>query len=144
MRAEGYLMDATLDDGLLTVEGRGRAGRLALDWDMRDRMEALQERMAQEERVAVAEGQGGLGDARTREQIQRALADTRRALADKTTPRIPVAIIDRVEFSDANPVKNGRITVHVGEKKAIFHFRRKTRDQARELYEELMRQMDTR
>ena len=67
-----------------------------------------------------------LGDdpsrAEKREQSGRDLQQIRKALGDKTTPRIPVAIIDRVEFSNANTVKNGRITIHVGDKKAIFHY----------------------
>ena len=99
MRAQGYMMDATLEDGLLTVEGRGRTGRFALDWDMSDRMEALEEQVAAEHEQ--------LGDdpsrAEKREQSGRDLQQIRKALGDKTTPRIPVASIDLVKSPTRTP-----------------------------------------
>ena len=53
MRAQGYMMDATLEDGLLNAEGRGflLAG-LPFIWDMSDRMEALEEQGGRRARAA--------------------------------------------------------------------------------------------
>jgi hypothetical protein len=96
MKAVGYLMDATLEDGILTFEGRGRAGGFALDWDLSDRMSEI-------------DGTGWSAETR---------AKVKAALADKSVPCVPVGLIDRAEFKDANPLVNGSITIHVGDKKA--------------------------
>jgi hypothetical protein len=54
-------------------------------------------------------------------------------LAAKSNPVVPAGDIDEVRFTDANPVKNGNITIHAYGYKAKFVFRRKTRDEARAL-----------
>lgn len=125
MKAVGYQMDATLENGLLTVEGRGRVGKAALDWDLVDRIGAVGDN--------ASDGQGGLGDAKTR-------AELKDAIANVTAPSVPLADIDLIEFKDANPLINGCITIHAYGKKAQFHFRRKTRDECRALFEEIERQ----
>jgi hypothetical protein len=118
VKAEGYLMDATLKDGVLSFEGRGRAGRFALDWQMSERLGS-----------SVPEGPGTTAS--------EAVTAFRAALAAKSNPVVPVGDIDEVQFSDANPVKNGNITIHAYGYKAKFVSRRKTRDQARALCDEL-------
>lgn len=112
MRAVGYLMDAELDDGVLTIQGRGRAGRFALDW-------------AVSERIGAPKDMDAL----------------KAAMRNRGTLTVPVADIDDVEFSDANHVKNGHITIYAYGHNAKFVFRRKTRDQARALFDELARQI---
>ena len=112
MKATGYMMDATLEDGELTIEGRTSTGRAALDWDLSDRLT-----QAKAERRPVSE--------------------LNRIKNDRTTPTMKVADIDEIEFADANPIKNGHMTVHAYGHKANFHFRRKTRKEARALYDEL-------
>lgn len=125
MRATGYQMDATLEDGILTVHGRSKVGKVALDWDFPQRLNAVAEN--------ADPGQGGLGDAKTREEIRHAMSDT-------TSPCVPVADITDAEFKDASALVNGRITIHAYGRKAIFHFRRKTREECKELFDELQRQ----
>ena len=124
MKATGYQMDATLENGVLTVEGRGKVGKVALDWDMGDRIAAVE--------ANADEGQGGLGDAKTR-------AELKDAVTSLASPSVPVADITSVEFKDANALVNGSITIHAYGKKAKFHFRRKTREECRALYEEIQR-----
>lgn len=126
MQATGYNMNVTLEDGLLTIEGTNSLGRRALDWDATDRLK-------QAETEALADKEA-TGDPRT-------MAHLKKALADPTTPIIPVAMIDEVTFKNANAMTNGKIVVRVGDKKAQFHFRRKTRDECERFYEELVRQV---
>ena len=125
MKATGYQMDATLENGVLTVEGRGKVGKVALDWDMTDRIAAVE--------ANAEEDQGGFGDAKTRSELKDAFTDLQ-------APSVPVSDITSVEFKDANPLVHGCITIHAYGKKAKFHFRRKTRDECRALYEEIQRQ----
>jgi len=127
MQATGYNMNATLEDGLLTIEGTNWAGRKALAWDIPDRVK-------QAEAEAAAEKEA-TGDTKKWDHI-------RTALADPTMPIIPVALIDEVTFKNANSMVNGRIVVYVGDKKAQFYFRRKTRDECERFYEELVRQIN--
>jgi len=122
VNAVGYLMDAELEGGVLSFEGRGRTGRFALDWQMSDRLGS-----------SVPEGEDTTAG--------EAVAAFRAALAAKSNPVVPVGDIDEVQFTDANPVKNGNITVHAYGHKAKCVFRRKTRDQARALYDELQREI---
>jgi hypothetical protein len=120
--ATGYMMKATLADGILTIEGKNAATRFTLDTEYEDRFKAVADNAAPD--------QGGLGDSRTR-------AALKEAMSQRSTPRIPVSAIERLEFKDANPVINGRIDIYVKGKRVQFHFRRKTRAECRALYEAL-------
>jgi hypothetical protein len=111
VRATGYLMDADLTDGVLTIEGRGRMAKFGLDWELADRHKA-------ESRGEITHDEA------------------------KGHPPLSVHVseLDDVTFHDANPLVNGHITIHSRGRKAMFHFRRKTRDEARVLYEEIQRE----
>ncbi len=118
MRAEGYMMNADLTGGILTLEGTNKASRLALDAQLTERLEA-----------AI----GQHGDDRDAEAFKAAYKDA----AKRQVPRIPVSAIERVEFKDASMMTNGRLDVYVAGSRFQFHFRRKTADQVRALYDEL-------
>jgi len=54
---------------------------------------------------------------------------------------VPVTAIDAIECSDADPLVNGHITIHAFGTRTKFAFRRKTRAEARALFEELERKI---
>jgi hypothetical protein len=102
------MLDAELDDGVLVIQGRGRAGRFLLDWASWDWISGSKD-----------------------------VGELKAAMRERSATTVPVADIDDVEFSDANRVKNGDITIYAYGHKAKFVFRRKTRDQAQALFDEL-------
>ena len=81
MKAVGYLMDATLENGVLTIEGRGKVGKVALDWDLIDRLGSVADNSV--------EGQGGLNDPKTR-------AEMKDAVTNLSAPSVPIADITNV------------------------------------------------
>lgn len=121
MRFDGDQMSATLADGVLAITFRGGSSDSILEWASLDGAQV--ELAAPQEHHEVRSDQA-----------------RQTGLSDVSAVRVRVADVTDAEFKDASLVGKGAITIHVHDKIARFHFRRKTRSECLSLYEEIVRQ----
>ena len=124
--AIGKMMHATLVDGVLAIVPHDKWARRSLDWTLDEREDAWREKASRDETMSVLESWKAAGVA---------------ARATEA-PVVLVTQIDRAMFKNPTALLNGSITIHSGNRKAVFIFRRNMRDECRAFYDELLRQME--
>jgi hypothetical protein len=116
--AQGYLVQAAYDDGVLTVRGRNKFSTAAASGQHFDDLDEEAIQAKHDEEGAIAASAEALGDIKGQMSAK--------ANDDVVLRRDQIADID---FKKATPVVNGRLTITTttGDKH-VLHFRRKQTD----------------
>jgi uncharacterized protein YjbI with pentapeptide repeats len=114
-------MDATLKDGLLSITFHGDASAVIPEWMSLD-------------------GASFGGSTQTQHHSEPHHQASGSGVSAAPAVKLRIVDVTGAEFKDASLVGKGWIAVHSHGTVAHFHFRRKSRNECRALYEELLRQ----